>query len=196
MKKRISMSLAGLLLFFVLSVPAYAANWETDNAHSNFYFTVDHIFSKVRGFFADYTADIVFDPEKPEAAKFVFVIKTDSVDTNIAKRDKHLQSPDFFDAATFPEMKFTSTSVKDLGSGRLEVIGRLAVKGAEHDIVLPLVFAGIKDHPAAKGKKVIGFNGTVVLDRLKLGVGSGKFFDMGVVGKDVELLVTLEAFGD
>lgn len=196
MKNRISVLLAGLIFLASLSCDARAAVWETDTAHSNFYFTVDHIFSKVRGNFGEFEADIDYDPKNPALAKFVFIIKTDSVDTNIAKRDKHLQSADFFDAATHPEMRFVSTSVKDLGDGRLEVSGKLTVKGVEHDLVLPLVVSGIKDHPAVKGQKVVGFNGTVVLDRLALGVGDGKFFDMGVVGKDVEVLVTVEALGE
>ncbi len=43
-----------------------------------------------------------------------------------------------------------------------------------------------------KGAKVAGLNGELTLDRLEYGVGSGKYYEMGVVGKDVELLITLE----
>lgn len=196
MKRWILPPLAGLMLVLSLSFQTYAASWETDAAHSNFYFSVDHIFSKVRGHFNEFQAEIDFDPQNPGNARFAFVIETDSIDTNIAKRDKHLQSQDFFDAATFPQMKFVSTSVKDLGKGQFEVHGKLTVKGIDHDLVLPLTFAGVKEHPAVQGKRVVGFNGTIVLDRLKLGVGDGKFYEMGVVGKDVEVLVTLEALGE
>lgn len=55
-----------------------------------------------------------------------------------------------------------------------------------------MVLAGVKDHPAVPGKEVAGFNGKVVFDRLALGVGNGKFYKMGVIGKDVEVLVSLE----
>lgn len=193
MKKQLTIVLAGLTLMLLLPLQGFGAKWEVDPAHSAFYFTVDHIYSKVRGHFNTYTAEIDFDPQQPAAGKFAFVIEVDSIDTNIAKRDKHLVSPDFFDAGAFPQMKFVSTSVKDLGGGNLEVTGKLTVKGKDHDFTLPLHFAGVKDHPAVQGKQVIGFNGTVVLDRLALGVGSGKFYKMGLVGKDVEVLVTLEA---
>ena len=47
-----------------------------------------------------------------------------------------------------------------------------------------------------KGKEVIGFNGELTIDRLAYKVGTGKFYQMGVVGKDVEILVTLEALSD
>lgn len=195
MKRVYVLLLAGCMLLGSVAV-VFGARWETDAAHSGFYFTIDHIFSKVRGHFNEFTADINFDPATPAAATFVFVINTGSVDTNIAKRDKHLQSDDFFSAATFPEMRFVSKAVKDLGGGNLEVSGTLTVKDVAHDLVLPLNFAGVKEHPAVKGKRVVGFNGTIVLDRLQLGVGDGKFYEMGVVGKDVEVLVTIEALGE
>ncbi len=192
--KKISV-LALALLFVVASLQnlsAAARSWQLDMAHSNFYFTVDHIFSKIRGHFNDYSGEILFDPADLAASRFFFEIKTASVDTNIAKRDKHLQSADFFDAARYPTMTFVSEQITDLGDNHYDVAGKFTVKGVEYDLVLPLTLVGVKDHPTAKGKKVAGFNGTVTIDRLVHQVGSGKFYEMGVVGKDVEILVSLE----
>ena len=185
-----------LTLFILLaasqSVLANVKVWEFDKKHSNFYFSVDHIFSKVHGHFNDYSGEIKFDPANLAESRFYFEIKTDSVDTNIGKRDKHLQSADFFDAAKHPLMTFESLKITDVGDGLFEVQGKFTVKGQVYDLVLPLTLAGIKDHPAAKGKEVIGFNGKVTIDRLAYKIGAGKFYDMGVVGKDVEIFVTLE----
>ena len=185
-----------LTLFILLaasqSVLANVKVWEFDKKHSNFYFSVDHIFSKVHGHFNDYSGEIKFDPANLAESRFYFEIKTDSVDTNIGKRDKHLQSADFFDAAKHPLMTFESIKITDVGGGLFEVQGKFTVKGQVYDLVLPLTLAGIKDHPAAKGKEVIGFNGKVTIDRLAYKIGAGKFYDMGVVGKDVEIFVTLE----
>jgi polyisoprenoid-binding protein YceI len=55
---------------------------------------------------------------------------------------------------------------------------------------------GIKPHPMAPGKDVIGLNSELVIDRLQYKVGTGKFYQMGIVGKDVEILVTLEGLSD
>jgi polyisoprenoid-binding protein YceI len=185
-----------LALFILLtgsqSVLANARVWEFDKKHSNFYFSVDHIFSKVHGHFNDYSGEMRFDPANLAESRFYFEIKTDSVDTNIGKRDKHLQSADFFDEAKHPLMTFESIKITDVGDGLFEVQGKFTVKGQVYDLVLPLTLAGIKDHPAAKGKEVIGFNGKVTIDRLAYKIGAGKFYDMGVVGKDVEIFVTLE----
>jgi polyisoprenoid-binding protein YceI len=169
-----------------------APSWKMDKAHSNIYFGVDHIFSKIRGHFNEFKTDIAFDPADLEGSRFDFEIQVNSIDTNIAKRDKHLQSGDFFDAVTFPVMTFSSAKISDRGDGMYEVTGTLTVKDKGYDFTLPLKFAGMKEHPAQKGTNVVGFNGSFVVDRLALGVGSGKFYDMGIVGKDVEVLVSLE----
>ncbi len=176
------------------TVHAAVRGWEVDKAHSNFYFRIDHIYSKVNGKFNDFSAEITFDPAHPEQGSFNFEIETDSVNTDIAKRDKHLQSSDFFDSDTFPLMTFTSTKITAVGDDVYEVAGKFTVKGVAYDLTLPLKLAGIKEHPAMQGKEIIGFNGELTLDRLAYKVGTGKFYQMGLVGKDVEVLVTLEAF--
>lgn len=166
--------------------------WNLDKAHSGIYFSVDHIFSKVNGHFNEFTTDISFDPADLEGSKFDFEIQVNSIDTNIGKRDKHLQSGDFFDAAAYPLMTFKSSKISDNGNGVYDVAGTLTVKEKGYDLTLPLKLEGVKEHPAKKGTDVAGFNGRVSIDRLEHGVGSGKFHDMGVVGKDVEVFVTLE----
>jgi len=186
--------LFSLLLITVLVPAAYGAGdrWELDKGHSNVYFSVDHIFSKVNGHFNEFTTDIVFNPEDLANSSFIFDITVDSIDTNISKRDKHLSSADFFDGGKYPKMKFTSTKVSGGEDGLYTIDGKLEVKGKTYDLTLPLGLAGVKDHPAAPGKEVAGFNGKVVIDRLAYGIGNGKFHKMGVVGKDVEVLVSLE----
>ena len=169
-----------------------APSWNLDKAHSNVYFSIDHIFSKVNGHFNEFSTDIAFDPADLEGSKFDFEIQVSSIDTNIVKRDKHLQSGDFFDAASFPVMNFKSSKISDKGDGNYDVAGTLTVKEKDFDLTLPLKLEGVMEHPAKKGTNVAGFNGRVSIDRLAHGVGSGKFYDMGVVGKDVEVFVSLE----
>ncbi|MBM9514766.1 YceI family protein [Desulfogranum marinum] len=183
-----------LLLSLLIIPAAHSAddNWELDKAHSNVYFSVDHIFSKVRGHFNDFSTDIVFNPEALDKSSFTFTIKVNYIDTNISKRDKHLLSADFFDAGKYPTMTFTSTSVTAGEGGVYNVTGKLTVKGKSYDSTLPLVLAGVKEHPAVPGTEVAGFNGKILIDRLSYGIGTGKFYEMGIVGKDVEVFVSLE----
>jgi len=181
-----------LLAFTGSSAFGAARSWELDKAHSNIYFSVDHIFSKVNGHFNEFTLDLTFDPANLAESMFLFEIKTDSIDTNIGKRDKHLQSADFFDAGKFPTMKFESTQISDTGNGMYDVVGKITIKDQTYDLTLPLKLVGIAEHPAKKGTEVAGFNGTITLDRLAHGVGNGKFHEMGIVGKDVEVFVSIE----
>ncbi len=196
--KRLSILSLALFFFIASTQPLLAAvrSWELDKAHTNFYFTVDHIYSKIRGHFNEYSGEVQFDPKNLAESKFSFKIETASIDTNIAKRDKHLQSADFFDTEKYPLMTFESTKITDAGNGLYQVLGKFTVKGVEYELLLPLTLAGVKDHPMVKGKEVAGFNGKVTIDRLAYKVGNGKFFDLGVVGKDVEILVTIEALAD
>jgi polyisoprenoid-binding protein YceI len=181
-----------LLVCITQTVYGAALEWELDKAHSNIYFGIDHIYSKIQGHFNEFTAKINFDPANLQESLFIFEIKVDSIDTNIGKRDKHLLSADFFDAGKYPIITFESKTITDAGGGVYKVAGKLNVKGKIYDLMLPLTLAGIKDHPAVQGKKVAGFNGKITLDRLALNIGDEKFYNMGVVGKEVEAFVSLE----
>lgn len=196
--KKITLYSFTLLLLVLSGHPVFAAvqDWQLDKAHTNFYFRIGHIFSKIGGHFNDFSGELRFDPENLSDSRFFFEIQTDSVDTGIAKRDKHLQSSDFFDTGKYPVMTFESTKITDMGKNIFQVLGTFTVKGVPYQLALPFTFEGIKDHPAAKGKEVIGLNGEVTIDRLAYKVGTGKFYEMGVVDKDVEILVSIEALKD
>lgn len=187
-----------IMIFFIGASTASAAarSWDLDKAHSNIYFGVTHIYSTVNGLFNEFSLDVNFDPENLEQSSFLFTIEVDSINTNIAKRDKHLISADFFDAGKFPQMIFKSTQITESGDNRYDVAGKLTIKGVEYDVTLPLKLEGVAEHPTKKGTDVAGFNGTLTIDRLAYGVGTGKFYEMGVVGKDVDIFVSLEVLSD
>ena len=126
------------------------------------------------------------------ASSFFFEIEVDSINTNNGKRDKHLRSADFFNESDFPVIRFQSTSITATGMNTYDVAGTLTMKGKDYDFILPLTLAGVKDHPMVKGAQVAGFNGEISIDRLEYGVGNGKYYKLGVVGKDVDILVALE----
>ncbi len=185
-----------MIFFFAGQLQAAAPSWMLDKAHSNIYFSVDHIFSKTNGHFKEFETNIKFDPNDLSSSHFFFDIKVDSIDTYLAKRDKHLLSADFFNASKYPTITFKSDKVVDKGNQQYAIVGQLTVKDKNYDLTLPLTLAGVKDHPAMKGKLVTGFNGNIILDRLVYNIGVGKFYEMGVVGKDVEVMISLELIKD
>jgi len=189
-----------LIVFFLLgltgsSLLAAARSWEIDKEHTNFYFSVDHIYAKVQGRFTDFKGTIIFDPDKLEESVISFSIKVKSIDTGISKRDRHLLSKDFLDASSYPLITFTSSNITKDGKNTYSIKGKLTIKGVSSELILPLTFEGVKNHPFSKGSEVAGFNGRVSLDRLAYNVGDGKYYKMGAVGKDIDILVTVEALG-
>jgi polyisoprenoid-binding protein YceI len=181
-----------LFLFVMAPFQAVAQQWKIDYAHTNFYFEVNHTYVPVRGQFTKVTGEVYFDPGNLAKSKFDFVINVDSVDTKIGKRDTHLRSPDFFDAAKFPMMTFKSFSVTSGGDNKYIVNGVLTIKDVSKKLALEFVYHGQKDNPIKPGEVVAGLETKLVLDRLAYNVGDGKFYKLGVVDKDVNILFVLE----
>jgi polyisoprenoid-binding protein YceI len=185
-----------LLLLLLAPLHAAASQWQVDAVHTNFYFEVKHTYATVRGQFMDFSGDVTFDPERPEESSFVFVIKIDSIDTRVTKRDTHLRSPDFFDAGKYPEMTFRSSGVTR-GSGNTYIAsGTLTIKDVSRDIDLEFVYHGQRENPLKAGQIVAGLDARLTIDRLDYHVGDGKFAKMGVVGRDVDILLTMELLRD
>jgi polyisoprenoid-binding protein YceI len=185
-----------ILLLVFSAVPARAQQWQLDPDHTRFYFAIQHIYSTVRGEFADFTGEVAFDPAHPEQSHFNLVVKTASVNTNIGKRDTHLRSGDFFETGKYPRMVYNSTKVSKVADNRYRVDGLLTIKDVTKAMPLEFVYHGQKDSPLMPGKIVAGLDTGFTLDRLAFHVGDGKFFKMGAIGKDVEVLITMELLRD
>jgi len=182
------------LLLILMAGPASAApsEWNIDKVHSNIYFDVRHIFSTVRGMFDDFSGKIMIDTEKPESSSVNFEVKVKSVNTFIGQRDTHLRSGDFFDAGKYPLMKFRSTNVKHVEGDKYLMTGLFTIKDVTKEIEIPFTYLGMKDNPSKKGELVAGFETEFKINRLDYHVGTGKFYEMGLVGREVKILITLE----
>ena len=184
--------LLAMLVLVLGQTKAQAYEWKIDQVHSNFYFDIKHIFATVRGQFAEFSGKVFFDPDKLAQSKFDFVVKVDSINTNVGKRDTHLRSDDFFSAAKYPEIRFASSKVTHAGANKYLVNGRLTIKDVSKDITLEFIYLGEKGNPLKPGELVAGLDARQTIDCLAYHVGDGKFYKMGAVGKDVDILITLE----
>jgi polyisoprenoid-binding protein YceI len=194
MNKKMLFPLVAVFLVGLIVSPLHAEvrSWIIDKEHTNFYFSVDHIYAKVQGRFTDFKGTFVFDPNNLQESEIFFEIKVKSVDTGISKRDRHLLSEDFLNASKYPLITFTSNSITKAGGNTYDVAGKLTIKGVSTELILPLTYEGMKDHPLSPGMELAGFNGRLTLDRLAYQVGNGKYYKMGAVGKDVDILLTVE----
>jgi polyisoprenoid-binding protein YceI len=193
MKKIIKITVYFLSAFFILShAQAAAPEWKLDFDHTGLYFSIDHIYSTVRGHFDKFEGTVMFSPDDLANSRFDFEVEINSINTNNSKRDRHLKSADFFDSKKFPTMTFKSRAVKHVKGNQYTVDGTLTIKDVSKEISLPFIFFGKKDFPFDKKLEVAGFEARMTLDRLAYNVGSGKYVDMGVVGQDVEVLISIE----
>jgi polyisoprenoid-binding protein YceI len=110
--------------------------WTVDPSHSKIGFAVKHMgIATVRGEFTEFDGTLEIGDDLSSARAYG-TVKTASVDTNEPQRDEHLRSPDFFDAAQYPEIRFESTSIEALDDEEFRITGRLTIHGITNEIVL------------------------------------------------------------
>jgi polyisoprenoid-binding protein YceI len=120
-----------LALSCIAPIKAASANetFKIDPAHSRIGFKVHQAIATVAGRFKQFSGTIELDREHPEKSFVAATIQVKSIDTGIAKRDAHLCSPEFFNAAKFPEIRFKSRSVKQTGPDAGDIVGDFTMHG-------------------------------------------------------------------
>ena len=126
--------LLALLLLAPCSAPA--ETYKIDSAHSRIAFSLHQFVSSVRGEFHRFSGTIEVDRDHPERSSVTARISVGSIDTKIQKRDHHLLSAEFFDAAKFPEIAFKSRSVKRTGESSGDIIGDFTMHGVTKPMTL------------------------------------------------------------
>jgi polyisoprenoid-binding protein YceI len=138
--------------------------------HTTIGFAVDIAggMTRVTGKFTRFDVRIVLDPD-PAASSVDARIDTASVDTGIADRDAHLRGPDFFDAARYPQIRFTSRRIEKRGEGWVAA-GTLDLHGHAEEMEVPFRVTGLQRDD---GGSRLGVAAALPLDRQRFGVGSG-----------------------
>jgi polyisoprenoid-binding protein YceI len=188
--KILTILFAGLIF---MAQAASAAAYKIDPAHSQIHFTVVHLMVfKVKGEFTDYAGEIIADSSGKSLQSASARIQVASIDTRVEKRDKHLRSADFFDAANHPEMSFESTSIEGSGDN-ITVRGNLTIRGKTREVVLTGKYLG--EAIDASGNQRSGFEAAGKINRHDFGLSWNKALETGgfVVGDDVELGLEIEA---
>ncbi|RYY37109.1 MAG: polyisoprenoid-binding protein [Sphingobacteriaceae bacterium] len=161
-----------LMAAVLLQTAVYAQTWKLDKAHSNLKFTVTHLMlSDVDGSFKDFDATITSAKPDFSDAKITFTAQVASVNTENEKRDGHLKTADFFDAAKFPTIAFTSTGISKISASKYKVTGNLTMHGVTKPAAFELWHRGTKQHPMLK-TDVAGVQVTGTINRKDFGVGS------------------------
>jgi polyisoprenoid-binding protein YceI len=166
---------------------AQADTFKIDPVHSAIIFKIGHFgVGHVYGRFDTFSGTFTFDQSDPSKDAANVEIKTDSVDTNFPDRDKHIKSPDFFNAAQYPTATFKSTAVKKVDDKTYEVTGDFTLRGVTKPLTLNLQVIGTG--PGPKGETRMGWEGAATLKRSEFDV---KTF-LPAVTDDVDLIIAAE----
>jgi polyisoprenoid-binding protein YceI len=169
------------LLAITLLSGAGAAAWAADpvvvTSQSEIAFTSKQMGVPVDGHFKQWTAQLAFDPKKPEAGKVSFTIQTGSASFGSKETDSEVPKPEWFNVAKFPQASFQSTAIKGVGGGKFEVSGKLVIKGASKDVVVPVALAQSGAATTATG--------SFTIKRLDFKIGEGDWSDTSMVANDV-----------
>ncbi len=169
-------------------------DWNLDLAHSNLGFAIRHmVVSKVRGRFAKYSGAIRLDDDDLTRSSAEVTIDAASIDTGVAQRDAHLRSADFFDVEQFPELRFRSKRVENLGEARYRVVGDLTIRDVTREVALDVEYGGRGKDPW--GNERVGFVARGSLDRKDFGLGWNQVLEAGgvLVGDRVDIDIDIEA---
>lgn len=167
--------------------------WVIDPTHSEIGFKVKHMmFTNVSGKFSKFDATIESEDRDFENAKIEFTGAIDSVTTGNADRDTHLLSPDFFDAAQFPEIKFSATSFTKINEGEYVLVGDLTLHGVTKSVELAAEYGGLMKDPWGNTKMALSLEGKI--NRKDWGLNWNSALETGgvLVSEEVRLNIELQ----
>ncbi len=168
-----------------------AGTWNVDPIHSSVEFHVKHLgIATVKGQFKEFEGTLEVGPDGASARGSV---KVASVDTREPQRDEHLRSADFFEADTYPQITFASTSITPLDADTFEVEGDFTIHGVTRPLKLTATLEGTEtDH---QGNPRVGLSATAQINRsdyemkFNMALGSGNV----VVSDKVKILLEISA---
>ncbi len=181
------------LAFVVLACAATSAHAQAPApaklvpAQSEIRFQIKQSGVPVEGRFARFEAQLALDPKAPQTGSVSLSIDSASATVGFAESDAELPGAKWFNAAKFPRATFQSSTIKGLGGGRFEAIGKLALKGTTQDLVVPVTIVQAAGLSTATGEFVV--------KRLDFRIGESEWADVSLVANDVRVRFKLAFTG-
>lgn len=141
----------------------------------------------VAGHFTKFAAQVAFDPAKLATSKVSLTIDAGSATLGVKETDAELPKPLWFNVPKFPQATFNSTAIKSLGAGKYEVTGKLNIKGASQDVVVPVTITQNGATSTATG--------AFAIKRLAFKIGEQEWADTSMVADEVQVKFKLALTG-
>jgi polyisoprenoid-binding protein YceI len=183
--------LFALALAAALAIPGLAAADEyvidTEGAHAFVQFRIPHLgYSWLYGRFDEFSGRFSYDEDNPGASDVEVTIKTASLDSNHAERDKHLRDEEFLDVKQYPEATFKSASFSENDDGTAVLEGDLTLRGITKPIRIDVEHIGHGADPWGGYRR--GFQGSPRFALKDFGIER----DLGPASRDVEMILSIE----
>lgn len=163
-----------------LAGTAHAVEYGTlDTAASRVGFRYTQMGVTLDGQFKQFSAQLRFDPARPEAASTTVEVPLAGIDTGSPEGDDEVKAKTWFDTANHPVARFVSSAVKPLGNNRFEVSGELSIKGKRRPVSFPVTYT--------PGTPTATFTGTLPLRRGDFAIGEGDWASFDIVANNVEV---------
>ncbi|MBM4170011.1 MAG: YceI family protein [Ignavibacteria bacterium] len=188
--------LLSILTIAMISFSSLVANtpeWKLDKGHSNVMFTVTHlVISEVMGRFNDFDVTLRTSKDDFSDAAVEAVVQVGSIDTDNERRDGHLKSDDFFNAESFPTMKFAATKFEKVGERSYKITGNLTIRDVTKSVTFDAVNLG-----TVKSEQMgtrTGWKATAKINRFDYSLKWNRAIEAGglVVGQDVTITLNLQ----
>lgn len=188
MKHTIKSLTAALVL--TLSSQTFSAETyqiDTKGMHAAIEFKIKHLgYSWLTGRFNDFSGTITYDEKSPSASAVDVTIKTSSVDSNHAERDKHLRSDDFLNVKKFPTATFKSNKVVSTGKDKADITGILTLNGVSKSVTIKSSEIGAGTDPWGGFRR--GFEGSTEIALKDFNIN----FNLGPASEKVLLSLYIE----
>lgn len=161
--------------------------FDKKGAHQFVMFKISHLgYSWLYGNFNEFTGSFTVDEDNPENSKVRAEIKTASIDSNHAERDKHLRSDDFLDVSKYPTATFESTGIEQTGERTAKITGDFTLHGITKPVTLDAKMIGYGDDPW--GGYRMGLEASTTLKLADFGITK----DLGPASETVEIIISVE----
>jgi polyisoprenoid-binding protein YceI len=189
--KALLVTLLSLLAAFWLvlagpACPQAAATAKLLPAQSEIGFVSKQMGVPVDVLFKRFGEQLDFDPKAPDQGSVKIDVDLSSVDIG-ADAEAELAKPGWFDSAHVKNASFASTSIKRIAPGKLDVAGKLTIKGIAHETTVPVALT--------QRNGVTFAAGSFPVKRLDFRICDGEWGDTSLVANDVQVKFKLAFAG-
>ncbi|MEO0882472.1 MAG: YceI family protein [Pseudomonadota bacterium] len=171
-----------------LSEKVSSGNYVMDVTHGYVTFSYNHLgFSNPQLRFRTVDAKMDLNAADPAASSINVTIAANSIDTGVDVFDGHMNSADWLDTETYPEITFVSTALEQTDAGTGTLTGDLTIKGVTKPVTLDVTLVGAGPHPLNQ-KETVGVEATGTVLRSDFGLGAYA----PAVGDEVKILISGE----